>query len=169
MWIRAVVGRAEEERHVSVVLTELQMRVMEAVWERGEATVSQVRDALEPERSLARTTVATLLSRLEEREILAHRARGREFVYRPLLDRTQVRRSMLREFADRVFRGDVTAMVGHLLGSREVDPEELRELRRLLAEKEEELRSDVEGGGSRGSEEEDDGVDEEDGEEEEDG
>lgn len=128
---------------MSVVLTDLQMQVMEAVWERGEATVSEVRDALEPERSLARTTVATLLSRLEERGLLDHRTRGRQYVYRPLLERKDVRRSMIREFADRVFGGDVAGMVRHLLGSQEVDPEDLREVRRLIAEKEEELRSEA--------------------------
>lgn len=128
---------------MSVVLTELQMRVMDTIWDRGEATVSEVRDALHPERNLARTTVATLLSRLEERELLDHRTRGREYVYRPLVERKDVRRSMIREFTDRVFGGDVAGMIRHLLGSSQVDPEDLREVRRLLVEKEEELPSEA--------------------------
>ena len=57
-------------------LTELQLALSARAVHRGEATVADIRDALRPERSLAPTTVATLLSRLERRGIVSHRAEG---------------------------------------------------------------------------------------------
>lgn len=45
-------------------LAELQLAIMHVLWERGEATVGEVRDALEPERSLAYTTVGTMLAKM---------------------------------------------------------------------------------------------------------
>ncbi|NIP78946.1 MAG: BlaI/MecI/CopY family transcriptional regulator, partial [Gemmatimonadetes bacterium] len=51
---------------------------MAVLWERGEATVVVVREALEPERELAHTTVSTLLTRLERRGVVTRRKEGRQ-------------------------------------------------------------------------------------------
>ncbi len=120
-------------------LTKLQMQVIGVLWERGEATVAEVQAGLKPNRELARTTVATLLSRLEEKGVVAHRDRGREYVYRPLVTRVEIHRTMVRAFVDRVFGGDVPTMVKELLGSEMVEPDDLRQIRTLLAERQAEL------------------------------
>ena len=65
-------------------LTDAQREIMEIVWERGEATVSEVRDALAQRRQLARNTVQTMIVRLEEKGWLKHREQGRTFVYSAL-------------------------------------------------------------------------------------
>lgn len=124
---------------MSVELTGLQMQIMRVVWDEGEATVTEVQEALAPHRTLARTTVATLLSRLEEKGVLTHRSRNREYVYRPLVDRQEARRSMLESFAERVFAGDVPAMMKQLIGTDTVTPEDLREVREMLAREERKL------------------------------
>jgi len=124
---------------------------MEVLWERGEATVVAVQEALSPDRTLARTTIATLLSRLEDRGLVTHRACGREYVYRALVERKEVRRSMLRAFVQRVFGGDLTATVRYLIGSEAVDLDDLREVRRMLARRERELEKDPEDPGGAGT------------------
>lgn len=117
-------------------LTEQQLAILQAIWERGEATVAQVQDDLD--RDVALSTVATLLGRLEKRGLLTHRTEGRQYVYRALVAEAQVRRSMTVEFADLtedLFRGDVTAMVSQLLTAREVDGADLERLRALIDKK----------------------------------
>ena len=47
-------------------LTELQLAIMRVLWDRSEATVQEIWEALHAERGLAQTTVATMLSRLEQ-------------------------------------------------------------------------------------------------------
>jgi hypothetical protein len=58
-------------------LTDLQMAIMGVLWQQGEATVTQVHTALQDERDLAATSVATLLSRLEKYGVIIHRTSGR--------------------------------------------------------------------------------------------
>lgn len=113
-------------------LTELQVALLRVLWERGEATVSEISDALRPERALALTTVATLLSRLEKRGIVEHETRSRQYHYRARVTESEVRRSMVEELTEQLFDGDVTALMSHLLTAREVSPGDLDRLKALL-------------------------------------
>jgi len=117
-------------------LGDLQLAILRALWSRGEATVAEVHDDLAPERGLALTTIATMLVKLEKKGVVGHRADGRRFVYRPLVDERQVRRSMVAELTSQLFRGDVTALVSHLLSEHDIDPVELEELRDLISRRE---------------------------------
>ena len=124
-------------------LTELQLDILKALWKREEATVADVQNALRPRRKLAMTTVATHLMRLERRGIIAHRAEGRQYVFRALVDESKVRRSIaseISELAERIFAGDVTELVSHLLSDRDVDAEDLKRMRALISKREAELR-----------------------------
>ena len=112
-------------------LSELQLAVMRAVWDAGEATVAAVHEAL-AERGLAPTTVATLLNRLEKRGLLSHRTEGRQFVYRTLVEEEQLRATMVDELTDRVFAGDVAALVSQLLAEHEIDSGDLARVRRII-------------------------------------
>ena len=114
-------------------LTDLQIALLRVLWERGEATVAELCDALRPERALAPTTVATLLSRLEKRGVVRHRTVARQYVYRAAVTEQEVRRSMVSELTDRLFDGDVTALVAHLLTADAVDPQDLAKVRDLIA------------------------------------
>jgi BlaI family penicillinase repressor len=117
-------------------LTNLQMDVMQVLWQRGEATVSQVHAALHEERQLAITTVATLLSRLEKYGLLAHRTEGRQYVYRPLVSQSEVRRSQLTDLIDQFFHGNPADLAYHLISEAEVDDEDLARLKVLIEFKE---------------------------------
>ena len=111
-------------------LGDLQLAILRTLWLRGEATVAAVHAALLDERGLAPTTIATMLSKLEKRGVVAHRLEGRRFVYRPLVSENQVRRSMVAELTSRLFDGDASALVSHLLAENEIDEDELAGLQR---------------------------------------
>jgi predicted transcriptional regulator len=121
-------------------LTELQLAVMRVLWARGEATVVEVQEALREERPLAMTTVATLLSRLEKRGVVAYRTEGRQYVYRALVTEEEVRGSMLAEVTERLFHGDVASLVSQLLTGAEVSAEDLANVRQLIEARERELK-----------------------------
>ena len=59
-----------------VALSDLQLDLMRVLWQRGEASTAEVAESLAGSRSLAHTTVATLLTRLEKRGLLAMRRAG---------------------------------------------------------------------------------------------
>ena len=75
-------------------LGDLQLKIMKFLWERGDATVAEVHQAITRERGLAYTTVATMLRKMEGRRLVKHRVEGRSFVYRPAVAADAVTRSM---------------------------------------------------------------------------
>lgn len=121
-------------------LGDLQLAIMRILWSRGESSVADVHEALEPERGLALTTIATMLAKMEKKGVVDHRAEGRRFIYRPTVSEGQVRRSMVSDLTSQLFRGDVFALVNHLLSEHEIDSRELNQLRGLIAAREKEER-----------------------------
>ena len=124
-------------------LTELQLEIMNILWERGEATVTEVREAVQPTRALAHTTIATLLTRLEKKGVVTHRTKGRQYVYLPVVEAHEMRRSLLSELsdvADRLFDGSIADVVTHLLSDRDVNAHDLARVREMIEAKEAKLR-----------------------------
>ena len=121
-------------------LGELQLAIMRVLWERREATVADVHRLLERPWRRALTTVATMLSKMERKGVVKHRVEGRQFVYEPTVSEREVRRSMVSDLTQRLFEGDVTALVSHLIDEQDIDAEELASLRELLERRDPETR-----------------------------
>jgi BlaI family transcriptional regulator, penicillinase repressor len=119
-------------------LSELQIAVLRPLWDRGELTVSQVHAAVHAYRQLAATTVATVLSRLEKQGLVAHRAEGRQYVFRALVSAGDVRRSMVAGLVERLFDGDSIALVSQLLQEADFAADDLAKVRALIEAKEQE-------------------------------
>ncbi len=123
-------------------LGDLQLAIMHILWPRGEATVAEVHAAIESQRGLALTTIATMLRKMEDKGAVAHRVEGRQFIYRPLVREHEVKRTMVGELKERLFCGDSAAMVSHLLREEEISGDELSELKRLIATLERERKGE---------------------------
>ena len=122
-------------------LSELQLAFVQALWELGEGSVSQVQEALDRQgRRLAPTTVATVLRRLEAQGWVAHREQGRSFIYKATVSHRRAAGRMLTNLTRSLFGGDLPAMVSHLLEAHDVDRKEIEEIRRLIADKERRLK-----------------------------
>lgn len=117
------------ERHQ---LTELQLAILRVVWDKGEATVQDIWEALHPDRGLAQTTIATMLSRLERRGVVTRRAQARQYHYRAAVTEPEVQHSMVGELTERLFDGDVTALVQHLLSGEDVSPGDIAKIRDMI-------------------------------------
>jgi predicted transcriptional regulator len=113
-------------------LGDLQLRILQLLWQCGEMPASGVHAALQPERALAPTTVATMLGKMEARGLVAHRELGRAFIYRAAVDSGEVTRGIGDYFVQRLFAGNVTGAVMHLLRTGEVSRQELDELEKLI-------------------------------------
>lgn len=121
-------------------LTALQLDVLQVLWRRPEATVVEIQQALSATRPLAQTTIATLLSRMEKRGVVAYRTEGRQYVYRAILQERDARRHAVAEVTKGLFAGDVTAMVSQLLSAHDLRPGDLARVRALIDAKEQELQ-----------------------------
>ena len=116
-------------------LGDLQLAIMRVLWERGEAPAIEVHQALFEERRLAVTTIKTMLRKLEEYGCVEHRTKGRQFIYRPAIVEADVRRSMVADLVTRLFSGDSTALVNHLVRSGEIGPDDLDDLKAMVSSK----------------------------------
>lgn len=114
-------------------LGDLQLQIMKVLWERAEASVSDVHKALGAK--LAYVTVASMLRQMEGRGLVRHRVEGRTFIYQPLVAESEVTRGMVGYLVDQLFSGSLPAMVSHLLTSREISAEELKSLEKIIAER----------------------------------
>lgn len=122
-----------EPEDIPAGLSKLQLDLMRVLWREGSATAGQVTAALQASRGLAHTTVATLLTRLEKRGVVASDRSGRQILYRPAVEEAAVRRSMVSDMLGALFGGDAQALVAHLVREDEIAAEDLAAVRDLLA------------------------------------
>jgi BlaI family penicillinase repressor len=119
-------------RTPSPALTDAEARVMAVLWHRQTATVGDVVVSLAKVRPVSYSTVQTILRILEEKKYVAHDKIARAFIYRPLVDERQARRRALRHLAGRLFNGSPSLLVLNVLHDEEMDPDELRRLKKLI-------------------------------------
>jgi predicted transcriptional regulator len=107
-----------------------ELDVMAVLWERGSATVPEVREQLSDE--LAYTTVQTVLRTLETKGHVAHEEEGRFHVYHPLVGRERAGDSALKRLVTKVFSGSPELLLSQLVSQRGVSEEQIRRMRRIL-------------------------------------
>jgi predicted transcriptional regulator len=115
-------------------LGDLQLRILQLLWEHGELAAAAVHAALQPDRPLAPTTVATMLAKMQAKGLVAHRQQGRAFIYRAAVDAGEVTRGLGDYFVRRLFAGSVSGAVMHLVRTSEVSRQELDQLEKLIQE-----------------------------------
>jgi predicted transcriptional regulator len=124
---------------VPISFTDRELDVMSVLWDRGSATVVEVRERLADD--LAYTTVLTVLRTLEQKGYVGHTGEGRAHRYHPLVKRETAGRTALRRLVDKVFDGSPELLMTQLVSDKQLTAEELRRLRRLLEERLREKKS----------------------------
>lgn len=117
-------------------LTGAQLELMELVWAAGDQgeTAAGIWQAINQRRPVARTTVQTMLGRLEKRGWLIRQGAERGARYQAACDRAETGHRLAGAFVDEFFDGSATRLMKSLLGSKGVGKRELEQLRKLLDE-----------------------------------
>jgi predicted transcriptional regulator len=115
---------------MNISFTDRELDVMAVLWQRGSGTVTEVREGLDDD--LAYTTVLTILRTLEEKGYVTHLAEGKAHRYLPAVSPDLAGKSALARLVDKVFAGSSEMLVAQLVSDRNLDPKELRRLRKLL-------------------------------------
>ena len=124
-------------RPKSETLTGQELEIMKAIWPLGQATVREVYDELRAHRTIAYTSVQTMMNVLETKGHLKREPGAKASVYVPVRKQQMVVRSMVREFVDRVFDGSARPLLVHLLKEKGLTEREKRELQKLLDKEDE--------------------------------
>jgi len=112
-----------------------QHAIMSVLWRKGEASVAEVHEELADDEQRALTTVATMLSKMEDKGVVASRREGRQLVYKPLVSEDEVRKSMVGTLTDTLFGGRPSELVTHLLDEHALSKSDLERLRKLIEER----------------------------------
>jgi BlaI family transcriptional regulator, penicillinase repressor len=119
--------------------TDRELEALKVLWERGEATVRDLADAMNAsakqngDDELAYTTVLSLLQVMEQKGLVAHRREGKAYVYVPRAERQSTIRRMASSFLEKVFDGAVDEYLVHALESKRFSSDELDQLDAMLA------------------------------------
>ena len=120
-------------RSRSPALTDAEARVMSVLWSLKTAAVADVVEALSTKESApSYSTVQTILRILETKGYVTHDKVARAFVFRPIVDERQARRRALRHLVSRLFEGSRSLLVLNVLDDEELDPAELKQLKKLI-------------------------------------
>ena len=121
-------------RPKSPTLTEAELRLMNVLWKKEKATVSDVVAALPGDEPLAYSTVLTTLRILERKGYVTHEKEGRAYVYQPVVGREDARRSVVRYMMSRFFNNSPEALMLNIIENETIDGDVLDRLKRMLNE-----------------------------------
>ena len=111
-----------------------ELSIMKVVWRRKDVSVREVYETLRERRTVAYTTVMTMMNTLETKGYLKRAMDGRAYRYRPAIPERRVVTAMVREFVERVFDGSAAPLLAHLVAQSDLSEDEREELRRLIDE-----------------------------------
>lgn len=100
-------------------LSRRERQIMDIIYQKGEATVSQVRGLLPDPPSYS--SVRALLSVLEKKEYLKHKEHGRRYIYYPTVALDRAKRSALKHLMETFFDDSAERVMAALLNIRGVD------------------------------------------------
>jgi predicted transcriptional regulator len=121
-------------RKKSSTLTDAELRVMQILWQRKEATVGEAQQALSKKIPLAYSTVLTTLRILEQKGYVIHSKSGRAFVYSAVVNLTEARQNALKHLLRKFFKNSAGQLVLNILDEEKLTTAELQRLRKKIKE-----------------------------------
>ncbi len=104
---------------------------MSVLWERGEATVTEVRDQIDP--NLAYTSISSMIRTLEMKGYVSHRrGEGKTHIYFPVIEAEKAGESALGRVLDKIYGGSPIKLLAHLVDQKRLSEKELARMRELL-------------------------------------
>ncbi|MGZ0172885.1 MAG: BlaI/MecI/CopY family transcriptional regulator [Planctomycetales bacterium] len=123
-------------RPASKYPTELELQILKILWQQSPQLAREVQGMLaENGRELAKTSVITTLNTMVEKRYLKRKKQGNTYLFSPLISEDEVSNRVLGDVVDRVFDGSTASVVMKLFDVRDIDDEELKELRRAINRK----------------------------------
>ena len=120
----------------NIKLTGSEWSVLDCLWEKSPQTVMQLVARLGERVGWAKSTTITTLRRMEEKGLVRCEVIGKGKSYTPAVEREQAGIFETRSFLERVYRGSVGLMMSAMARRQELSPEEITELREILAQAE---------------------------------
>lgn len=116
---------------------DLEEKVMEVLWKKGSATVSEVKKALKDK--FAHTTIMTILDRLYKKGILKREKEGKGYRYYPVVSKEEFEKMVAKKVVKDITKTDPSLAIAAFEGIVEnLSKEDIEKLKKLIEEKENE-------------------------------
>ena len=116
--------------------TTAELEILDVLWEKQRATVREIHEPIGERRPTAYTTVLKLLQIMHGKGLVRRDEKDRAHIYKPAQTQRQTQKNLVTDLLDKAFRGSALKLVQHVLETKPATPEELAEIRRLIAEAE---------------------------------
>ena len=124
-----------KKKSSEIRLGRLELQIMNIVWEKGKATVHDVKDVLGKGRKPAYSTILTMMRKLEAKGYLEHDVDDRTYVYRPTISQKAARRGILGDIVERLFEGSPSLLLNSLVEQDHISEKELKQIQKLIKER----------------------------------
>lgn len=115
-------------------LSKLELRVMDALWAIGPASVRELQESFPKKGRPAYTTVQTVLYRLEEKEAVRRTGKiGNAHIFEARVSQEVAHRRIVDDVLS-VFGGRAQRLISHLIESGQLTLEDINEARKTLRE-----------------------------------
>jgi predicted transcriptional regulator len=112
-------------------LTRRELDIMSVLWELGEATVTEVRDRIDPD--LAYTSISSMIRTLEIKKYVSHRrGEGKTHIYFPVIAAERAGEGALGRVLNKIYGGSPIKLLAHLVEQNRLSEKELARMRELL-------------------------------------
>ncbi len=115
----------------SIKLSDQQYKIIRALWELGEGSAKEVQQHV-AELGLAHTTVGTILTRLEQKGALTSQTRGRQRIFKAIVNEENVQQTMVSSLVSTLFKGNAADLLAHLVRENDFSDTDLKDIRTLL-------------------------------------
>jgi Predicted transcriptional regulator len=119
-----------------------ELRILNVLWKRGPSTVREVFELIGEKNGVGYTTVLKILQVMHEKGIVSRDESERTHVYAAILTRDDVQEQVVDELLGTVFDGSKKRLVMRILSQTKASPDELAEIRKVIAQLETEDNHD---------------------------
>jgi predicted transcriptional regulator len=119
-------------------LSKLELRIMETLWSRGNASIREIQESFPEKRRPAYTTIQTTVYRLEAKNAVRRAKKvGNFHVFEATVSREVAQRKLIDDFLA-LFGGRVQPVMAHLIESGKLTAADIKEAEKTLRKLEQE-------------------------------
>lgn len=117
---------------MKISLSAGEWRIMERLWEKHPRTLTELVRELGPDAGWSKSTIVTMVNRLEAKGAVTYTEGGRARLYAPAVPREQAALEETESLLRRIYRGSIGMMVNTLADARGLSDEDIEELSAVL-------------------------------------
>jgi len=122
-------------RRPSVHPTDTELEILQVLWKTGPVGLGKIHDELVQQRDVAKTTVATMLGVMLQKELVQRREGPRGYLWSAAVSRKDTASGMVGKLINHVFDGSAQRMVTHLVEGKRLSADELEEIWRMVKQR----------------------------------